>query len=113
KNGGDLDYFGRGRMIPEFDQVAFSLQPGQTSDVVKTSYGYHIIKLGDKKPGTTKTLQEVRPQITEQLAAERAQAQAADLAQTLAKEISKPADLDRVAKARAMTVQESGFFARD
>jgi peptidyl-prolyl cis-trans isomerase D len=113
KNGGDLDYFGRGRMIPEFDQVAFSLQPGQTSDVVKTSYGYHIIKLVDKKPGTTKTLQEVRPQITEQLASERAQAQAADLAQTLAKEISKPADLDRVAKARAMTVQESGFFARD
>jgi peptidyl-prolyl cis-trans isomerase D len=113
KNGGDLDYFGRGRMIPEFEQVAFSMQPGQISDLVKTSYGYHIIKLVDKKPGTAKTLQEVRPQITEQLASERAQAQAADLSQTLAKEISKPADLDKVAKARGMTVQESGFFARD
>jgi peptidyl-prolyl cis-trans isomerase D len=113
KNGGDLDYFGRGRMIPEFEQVAFSMQPGQISDPVKTSFGYHIIKLVDKKPGTTRTLQEVRPQITEQLASERAQAQAADLAQTLAKEISQPADLDKVAKARSMTVQESGFFARD
>ena len=113
KNGGDLDYFGRGRMIPEFEQVAFALQPGQISDLVKTSYGYHIIKLVDKKPGTAKTLAEVRQQISDQLASERAQAQAADLAQNLAKDISKPADLDKVAKARGMTVQESGFFARD
>jgi peptidyl-prolyl cis-trans isomerase D len=113
KNGGDLDYFGRGRMIPEFEQVAFQMMPGQISDLVKTSYGYHIIKLVDKKPGTTKTLAEVRPQINDQLAAERAQTQAADLATRLAKDISKPADLDKVAKAQGMTVQESGFFARD
>lgn len=113
KNGGDLDYFGRGRMIPEFDQVAFQLAPGQTSDLVKTTYGYHIIKVVDKKPGTTKTIAEVRPQITEQLAMERAQAQAADIATRLAKDISKPADLDKVAKAEGMTVQESGLFARD
>jgi peptidyl-prolyl cis-trans isomerase D len=113
KNGGDLDYFSRGRMIPEFEQVAFELQPGQISDPVKTSYGFHVIKLVDKKPGTTKTLQDMRQQITDQLTAERAQAQASDLAQSLAKEVSKPADLDRVAKARGMAVQESGFFARD
>jgi peptidyl-prolyl cis-trans isomerase D len=113
KNGGDLDFFGRGRMIPEFEQVAFALQPGQLSDPVKTSYGYHIIKLVDRKPGTTRTLQEVRQQISDQLASERAQAQAADLSQTLAKDIHKPADLDTVAKARGMMVQESGFFARD
>jgi peptidyl-prolyl cis-trans isomerase D len=113
KNGGDLDYFGRGRMIPEFEQVAFQLMPGQTSDLVKTSYGYHIIKLVDKKPGSTKTLAEVRPQINDQLVSERAQAQAADVATKLAKDISKPADLDKVAKAQGMTVQESGFFARD
>src|SRR6185295_17353603 len=52
-------------------------------------------------------------QIQDQLAYERAQAQAADLAQALEKEISKPADLDRVAKDKGLTVQESGFFARD
>ena len=51
KNGGDLDYFGRGRMVPEFDQVVFAMQPGQLSDPVKTQYGYHIIKLVDKKIG--------------------------------------------------------------
>jgi peptidyl-prolyl cis-trans isomerase D len=113
KNGGDLDYFSRGRMVPEFDQAAFAMAPGQLSDLVKTSFGYHIIKITDKKPGVTRPLAEVQPAITAQLATERAQTQAADLAQAMAKDISKPADLDKVAKARGMTVEESGFFARD
>jgi peptidyl-prolyl cis-trans isomerase D len=113
KNGGDLDYFGRGRMVPEFDQVAFALQPGQTSDVVKTQYGYHIIKVTDKKSATTRPLAEVRQQLSDQLSYERAQTQATDLAATLEKQITKPADLDKVAKDHGLTVQESGFFARD
>ena len=113
KNGGDLDYFGRGRMVPEFDQTVFAMQPGQISDLVKTQYGYHIIKLVDKKTATTRSLQEVRQQIVDQLSYERAQAQAADLSQTIEKQISKPADLDRVAKAQGIVIQESGFFARD
>ena len=113
KNGGDLDYFGRGRMVPEFDTAVFAMQPGQISDLVKTQYGYHIIKLVDKKNATTRTLADVRQQITDQLAYERAQAQAADLSQSLEKQISKPADLDKAAKAQGLAVQESGFFARD
>jgi peptidyl-prolyl cis-trans isomerase D len=113
KNGGDLDYFGKGRMVPEFDQVAFTMEPGQISGVVKTQYGYHVIKLVDKKAATTRSLADVRQQINDQVAYERAQAQAADLAESLSKQISKPADLDKVAKAQGLAVQESGFFARD
>src|SRR3954466_674132 len=113
KNGGDLDYFGRGRMVAEFDQTVFAMQPGTISDVVKTQYGYHIIKLVDKKNATTRGLAEVRQQLNDQLAYQRAQTQAADLAQNLEKQISKPPDLDKVAKAQGLTVQESGFFARD
>jgi len=113
KNGGDLDYFGRGRMVPEFDQAVFAMQPGQISDLVKTQYGYHIIKLVDKKSAATRTLAEVRQQLTDQLAYERAQAEAAVLAEKLEKQVSKPADLDKVAKAEGLTVQESGFFARE
>jgi len=113
KNGGDLDYFGRGRMVPEFDQVAFALQPGQISDVVKTQYGYHVIKVLDRKAATTRPLAEVRQQLSDQLSYERAQTQANDLAAALEKQIKKPADLDKVAKERGLTVQESGFFARE
>lgn len=112
-NGGDLDYFPKGRMVPEFDAVAFTLEPGQISDLVKTQFGYHIIKVTDKKAAATRTLDEVRPQITEQLSYERAQTQAGDLSQKLAGQIKAPADLDRVAKEQGLTVQESGFFARD
>jgi peptidyl-prolyl cis-trans isomerase D len=113
KNGGDLDYFGRGRMVPEFDQAVFAMRPGAISDLVKTQYGYHIIKLVDKKNAATRTLPEVRQQLTDQLAYQRAQAQAADLAQNLEKQIKTPADLDKVAKAQGLPVQESGFFSKD
>src|SRR5258706_3564904 len=113
KNGGDLHYFGRGRMGPEFDPAVFAMAPGSISELGKTQYGYHIIKLVDKKNATTRPLAEVRQQLNDQLAYQRAQAQAADLAQNLEKQIKTPADLDRVAKAQSLTVQESGFFARD
>jgi peptidyl-prolyl cis-trans isomerase D len=111
--GGDLDYFGRGRMVKEFEDVAFSLEPGSISDLVKTQFGFHIIKVVDKKSATTRPLEQVRAQIADQLAYERAQAQAADLAESLRGEIDDASDLERVAKARGLTVQESGFFERD
>ena len=60
-NGGDLDYFGRGRMVAEFEQAAFAMKAGEISDPVKTAFGFHIIKVVDNKPETTRPLAEVRP----------------------------------------------------
>src|SRR4029434_8797824 len=65
--GGDLDYFGRGRMVPEFENVAFTLPPGQVSDLVKSHFGFHIIKVIDKRAGATRPLGEVQAQIQDQL----------------------------------------------
>lgn len=111
--GGDLDYFGRGRMVPEFENAAFGMQPGQISDLVKTQYGFHIIKVVDKKPGTTRSLDEVRQQITEQLQFQKAQQAVQAQARTVDEQIDDPSDLDRVAKANGYTVQESDLFARE
>jgi peptidyl-prolyl cis-trans isomerase D len=111
--GGDLDYFGKGQMVPEFDKVAFSMTPGQISDLVKTQFGYHIIKLIDKKAATTKPLAEVRPQIEDQLKWDRAQAQAQRTADDVASKLKKPTDFDTVAKARGLTVGDAGLFSRE
>jgi peptidyl-prolyl cis-trans isomerase D len=111
--GGDLDFFGRGAMVPEFDKVAFELQPGQLSDVVKSQFGYHIIKVTDKRPASQKPLSEVRSQIEDTLKYEQAQTAAQKLADQVAGELKKPADFDSVARARGLHSGESGLFSQD
>lgn len=66
-NGGSLDTFGRGEMLPEFEAAAFSLKTNQISDLVETKYGYHIIKLWEKIPASKETLAAVSPQIKDYL----------------------------------------------
>jgi len=65
KQGGDLDYFSKGRMVPEFDAVAFTMQPGTISDLVKTQFGYHIIKKTGEKPAEAKTFDQVKDQVAQ------------------------------------------------
>jgi peptidyl-prolyl cis-trans isomerase D len=110
--GGDLDYFGRGRMVPEFEAVAFMLEPGQVSDLVKTTYGFHIIKVVDKKPAVTQSIDEVQPQIQQLLALQIADQQITDRAAALEDRLDNPGDLDEAAAELGLMVQESGLFQR-
>jgi len=69
-NGGDLDYFprrGTGAMVEEFGRVAFALKVGEVSDPVKTQFGYHLIKLTDRKPAQKGTLENSREKIKQTL----------------------------------------------
>jgi peptidyl-prolyl cis-trans isomerase C len=67
QNGGDLGFFQQGQMVGPFNDVAFSLKPGATSDLVETQFGYHIIRVAEKQPGRTVPLEEVRPKVEQYL----------------------------------------------
>jgi peptidyl-prolyl cis-trans isomerase C len=74
--GGDLGFFGQGRMVPPFEQAAFALaKPGDLSEVVKTPFGFHILKLTDQKEGNDKPFDEVKDRIRVTLMNQQRQAQ--------------------------------------
>lgn len=73
QQGGDLGYFDRREMVPAFSDVAFKLNPGEISDVVTTDFGYHIIKVTDKRAATTIPYEKASGQIIEFLTGQKKQ----------------------------------------
>ncbi len=71
EKGGELGFFARGQMVKEFEETAFSLEAGNLSEPVKTEYGWHIIRVDEKKPERIKELTEVNAQINEKLLNEK------------------------------------------
>jgi peptidyl-prolyl cis-trans isomerase D len=111
--GGEYDFFGKGTMVKEFEDAAWALNKDEISGLVKTQFGYHIIKLLDKRPANVKTLEQVKPQIDDQLRWTKAQAEAQKINDEIAPSIKQPSDIDRIAQTRGLVVGDSGLFTRD
>lgn len=102
--GGDLDWVVRGQTVPEFEKPAFSMKPGQISDIVTTMYGFHILKVESKEEARVRPFDEVK----NELRAEAARAQVYEKMQTLADQIhaalaANPAEAERIAVQNGIT----------
>lgn len=113
ENGGDLDWIEPGVMDPEFDRAAFALAKDQISDLVKSSFGYHLIKVTDLEQQTTQPLADVAVAIRQQLLESEAKEQFYEVQQQLADlSFEVPESLDEAASAIGAKVQETQMFTR-
>jgi peptidyl-prolyl cis-trans isomerase D len=110
KEGGSLGWIGKGRTVPEFEKAAFSLPKGQLSDLVKSSYGFHIIRVDDRQDAHMKTLDEVKGEIEPVLKQQKAQQMAQKRAEDLLQQ-AKTEGLDAAAAAKSVPVVTSDFFS--
>ena len=111
--GGDLGFFERGRMVKEFEDPAFSLSVGAVSDVVKSPFGYHIIKVTESRPAGVQPFEEVREEIRRTLAVQRAQEQIRKDAEEFTRKLGQQeASFDKTAASSGYTLQDTGLFAK-
>ena len=111
KSGGELGWIGRGRTVPEFEKAAFSLGKGQTSDLVKSSYGVHIIHVEDKQEAHLKTLAEVKSEIEEKVKQQKT-ARATEAAGNALLRQARTDGFDAAAAAKGQTAVTTEFFGR-
>jgi peptidyl-prolyl cis-trans isomerase D len=111
--GGDLGYFGRGIMEPDFEEAAFSLKKGEVSEPVLTSFGFHLIKLTGIRASQSKPFADVRDEILTQFQKDAAERQYFDLAEKLTNQAYEtPDSLSDVADALGLELKQSPFFGR-
>jgi peptidyl-prolyl cis-trans isomerase D len=105
--GGSLGCFGRGRMVPDFENAAFALKGGETSDLVKSPFGYHIIRVTEHKEETVAPLEQVKPRIRQTLLGERARALVEEKLAGMSDAVRRRKSLEDAARDQGLGVQKS------
>ena len=113
-SGGDLGFFSRGLMTPAFEEVAFSLSPGELSEPVKTPFGYHVIEVLEIQPETATPLEEVRAELVEALQAEERSDLFYDRSEILTSlTFEQPETLQAAADTLGLEIMESDWISRE
>lgn len=112
-SGGDLGFFSAGQMVPAFDEAVFAMQPGDISEVVKTQFGYHIIKLEEVQPAETRPLESVTAEIKTILQRKEAENLAFQVANDAYEVIIGAGSLTKYAEANPnIVIEQTDFFSK-
>jgi peptidyl-prolyl cis-trans isomerase D len=112
KQGGDLDWFGRGAMVKVFEDTAFALKKGEVSGVVESDFGFHILKLDDLRGGDKRSFDSVKPEIEAEVRKSLAQKRYAEVAEQFSNLVEQEDTLQPVAEKLKLTVQRAERFTR-
>jgi peptidyl-prolyl cis-trans isomerase D len=114
EKGGDLGFVVRSQSVAPFEEVAFSLEPGATSDLVETEFGIHIIRVEEKREAVEKSFDEVARELAEErLRKKRGTERARALAETLSRDVAAGESLTDAARARGLTLERPDWLSHN
>jgi peptidyl-prolyl cis-trans isomerase D len=111
EQGGDLGWFGRNSMVQEFEQAAFGMEPGEVSEPVRTQFGFHLIRLDDRREAGVQPLDQVHEEIQSRLAREKAMGTLEDTLDQVLQIVLTSGDLHQAAETVQAKVKEFGPFS--